>query len=120
MFNISCAMSLLFVMDSALELGVDYFIYVFHIKLIIFLESAAFMHIATCTKQELYVRIKATSHRYLLQNVGIQLLRTLRFVIVCFSLEAILQGMSKIIQPKAKQCQNSSEAETYCRLKIYG
>lgn len=33
MFHISCVMSLLFVMDSVLELGVGYFAYVFHIKL---------------------------------------------------------------------------------------
>ena len=69
MFHISCAMSLLFVMDSALELGVDYLVYVFYIKVTNYLESAAFTHIMTRKKQELYVRIEVTSRRYLLQNV---------------------------------------------------
>ena len=41
----------------------------FHMKLLkTFLESTAFTRITTCTKQELYFRIIATSPRYLLQR----------------------------------------------------
>lgn len=67
----------------------------FHIKISIFFESVAFKLNTTCTEQELYFRIGANSARHLLRKIRILLFRVLCFVVVYFSSEALLQGMSK-------------------------
>lgn len=79
-----------------LKLGPScYFILVFISKFQFFFESVAFKLNTTCTEQELYFRIGANSARHLLRKIRILLFRVLCFVVVYFSSEALLQGMSK-------------------------
>ena len=67
------------------------------------LETAAFTRITTCTKQERYFRIEAT---YITQISIEESVNTsfvnIAFVVLCFSLEPISQGMSKNNQTKSK------------------
>ena len=101
MFHISCIITFLFIIVPVLELRVHH-LYLFPNQAFNFVfESVAFTRITMCTEQEISFRIIATSSRYLLRKMWIEVLWILHFV-VYFSSEAMLKACQSIVQPKSK------------------
>lgn len=101
MFHISCIITFLFIIVPVLELRVHH-LYLFSNQAFNFVfENVAFTRITMCTEQEISFRIIATSSRYLLRKMWIEVLWILHFV-VYFSSEAMLKGLSKY-SPTEKQ-----------------
>ena len=88
MFIISCVISLIFPVWESTVCAC------FHIKLLIFLWMCSFHVHYDVTEQELSFLIIATSPRYVMQKVWIQVLWILQYV-GYFSSEEILQCLSK-------------------------
>ena len=112
MFHISCIVSLLFIIVPTIE-SRAHSLYLFSYQNFDFVfESVAFLRITICTEQELSYRIVASSPRYLLWNMWMQLLWISHFVLYFFSEEA-LQGLWKN-NPTEKQIHTKIQVTMKC------
>ena len=114
MFNISCVMSLLFMIVPVREPTVCA---CFHIKLFLwkcfsefFSESVAFARITTCTEQELSFRIIVTYSRYVMRKAKFKFCGYYILLFI-FLQRRSHRACQRIIQGKSKSIPNSNDAE---------